>query len=72
LLNKVRALNTLARERGQSLAQMALCWNLSFKSVASVLIGASRPEQIAENVQALEKMDFGADELQWIDAVLAD
>jgi L-glyceraldehyde 3-phosphate reductase len=71
LLAKVRALNEIAQERGQSLAQMALCWNLNFEPVASVLIGASRPEQIIENVQALENMAFTADERQRIDTVLA-
>jgi L-glyceraldehyde 3-phosphate reductase len=69
LLAKVRALNKIAKERGQSLAQMALCWNLSFDPVASVLIGASRPEQIVENVKALDRLDFTADELKRIDAV---
>lgn len=70
LLTKVRALNDIAKERGQSLAQMALCWNLSFDSVASVLIGASRPEQIVENVKALDRLDLTTDELKRIDAIL--
>ncbi len=71
LLAKVRSLNAIAQERGQSLAQMALCWNLSFVPVASVLIGASRTEQLVENVQALEAPDFTAAELRRIDAALA-
>ncbi len=71
LLVKVRALNEIALERGQTLAQMALCWNLSFDPVASVLIGASRPEQIAENVKALDHPVFEDEELRRIDSVLA-
>ncbi len=71
LLIKVRALNEIALERGQTLAQMALCWNLNFDPVASVLIGASRPEQVVENVKALDALNFTADELQRIDTVLA-
>lgn len=70
LLTQVRALNEIAKARGQSLAQMALCWNLNFSPVSSVLIGASRPEQIKENVQALENPVLSADELQQITAVL--
>ncbi len=61
---KVRALNEIALERGQSLAQMALCWNLSFNPVASVLIGASGPEQIVGNVKALDVSSFTTDELK--------
>jgi L-glyceraldehyde 3-phosphate reductase len=71
LLTKVRSLNEIAADRGQSLAQMALCWNLSFPSVTSVLIGASHPEQITENVAALEKPTFSDDELRRIEEVLA-
>ena len=70
LLAKVRALNEIAQERGQSLAQMAMCWNLSFKPVASVLIGASRPEQIIENVKALEAPLLLAEEQARISVVL--
>ncbi|VGO23549.1 aldo/keto reductase [Pontiella sulfatireligans] len=66
LLKKVGALNAIAEERRQSLAQMALCWNLDFSPVASVLIGASRPEQIKENVQALENPSFTNEEMQQI------
>jgi len=70
LLEKVQVLNAIAGERGQTLAQMALCWNLSFAPVASVLIGASRPEQLVENVAALEGRGFTKEELDWIQAVL--
>ena len=69
-LTKVRALNEIAEERGQSLAQMALCWNLSFEPVASVLIGASSPQQIVENVKALDQLNLATHELQRIGSVL--
>ena len=72
LLSTVRSLNAVAEARGQTLAQMALCWNLRFEPVASVLIGASRAGQIEENVKALEKPDFSDDELARIDAILAE
>ena len=70
VLDKVKALNEIAMERGQSLAQMALCWNLSFCPVSSVLIGASRPEQIKENVQSLKHVNFTEDELQHIQNIV--
>lgn len=62
-LAKVAALNDLARERGQSLAQMALAWVLHNEAVTSCIIGASRTEQIVESVAALERLDFDAAEL---------
>ncbi|MFP4564840.1 MAG: L-glyceraldehyde 3-phosphate reductase [Spirochaetia bacterium] len=66
-LNRIKNLNGIARDRGQSLAQMALVWNLRLPQVTSVLVGASRPEQIREDVAALEKQDFSRDELDRID-----
>ncbi|MFP4617775.1 MAG: L-glyceraldehyde 3-phosphate reductase [Spirochaetaceae bacterium] len=66
-LNNVRALNKIAQGRGQSLPQMALSWVLRDKRVTSVLIGASRPEQIRENIKALEKPDFSEEELEEIE-----
>jgi L-glyceraldehyde 3-phosphate reductase len=66
-LARVRALNEIARRRGQSLAQMALAWVLRDPRVTSTLIGASSPAQIRENVAALEKLAFSADELAEID-----
>lgn len=63
-------LNELARERGQSLAQMALAWVLRGGRVTSALIGASRVSQIEENVAALQQLEFTADELARIDAIL--
>ena len=57
-LTKVRKLNDMAKQRGQSLAQMALAWVLRSPVVTSALIGASRPEQIKENVTAIQKAEF--------------
>ncbi len=54
----VRALNEIAQRRGQSLAQLALAWTLRDPRVTSALIGASRPEQIIENVGALKNLSF--------------
>ena len=67
----LRALDALAQERGQSLAQMALQWVLREKVVTSALIGASRPAQIDENVKALEGAAFTAEELATIDRAAA-
>lgn len=65
---KVRKLNDIAAARGQSLAQMALAWVLRDPRMTSALIGASSPEQIEENVGALEKLEFSGEELANIDA----
>lgn len=70
-LEKVRRLNELAVERGQSLAQMALSWVLRDGKVTSVLIGASRPEQILENIKALDNTCFSDEELKRIEEILA-
>ncbi len=66
-LTRIRALNEIASARGQSLAQMALAWVLRDPRVTSVLIGASRPEQVHENVAALDKLEFSENELASID-----
>jgi L-glyceraldehyde 3-phosphate reductase len=66
-LARVRALNEIARRRGQSLAQMAYAWVLRDPRVTTTLIGASSPEQITENVGALANLDFSSDELAEID-----
>ena len=70
-LTVIRALNDIAQQRGQTLAQMALAWNLRNSVVTSVLIGASKPQQLIENVQTLEHLNFTADELRYIDQALA-
>ncbi|NLL78804.1 MAG: L-glyceraldehyde 3-phosphate reductase [Clostridiales bacterium] len=64
---QIRGLNHLAKQRGQSLAQMALSWVLKDGEVTSVLIGASRPEQIIDNLQAIENTSFSEEELLEID-----
>jgi L-glyceraldehyde 3-phosphate reductase len=66
-LEKIRALNEIARVRGQSLAQMALAWALRDPRVTSAVAGASRVEQLEANVAALERLDFSNDELEEID-----
>ena len=70
-LEKVRKLNEIAMERGQSLTQMALSWILRDGKVTSVLIGASRPEQILENIKALDNIAFSKEECDRIDDILA-
>jgi L-glyceraldehyde 3-phosphate reductase len=71
-LDKVRALNHIAGERGQSLAQMALAWVLRKPAITSALIGASGWPQIKECLGALQKLQFSADELQKIDQYAVD
>lgn len=68
----IKRLSDIAHERGQSLAQMAVAWTLRDPVVTSALIGASRPEQVIENVRALDHAGFTEDELDAIDKVLAD
>lgn len=69
-LKKVELLNKIAKERGQSLAQMALAWVLRGGRVTSALIGASKVNQIEENVAALNNLEFSKEELQRIDEIL--
>jgi L-glyceraldehyde 3-phosphate reductase len=66
-LARIRALSEIADKRGQSLAQMALAWALRDSRVTSALIGASRPEQVRENVAALKNLEFSQTELKSID-----
>jgi L-glyceraldehyde 3-phosphate reductase len=66
-LGKIRALNEIAADRGQSLAQLALAWVLRDARVTSTLIGASSVQQIEDNVAAVQRLDFTADELAAID-----
>lgn len=68
---RLQRLNEIAVRRGQSLAQMALAWSLRDEGVVSALIGASRPEQITENVAAMQHLDFAPQDLKEIDAALA-
>lgn len=70
LMQKVQRLNQMALERDQSLAQMALAWNLRRPEVTSVLIGASKPEQIVDSVKALKNLSFTRVELDLIEEIL--
>jgi len=70
-LEKVRALGQVAKARGQSVAQLALAWALRDPRMTSALIGASRVEQIDQNVAALANLKFSSDELAQIDSILA-
>ena len=70
LVAKVKALNEMAGKRGQSLAQMALAWNLKVGKLTSVLIGASKVSQIEDCVKALDHLEFTEEELQQINAIL--
>jgi L-glyceraldehyde 3-phosphate reductase len=69
---KVRALNGIARERGQTLAQLALAWTLRDPRMTSTLVGASSVEQLEQNLGALQKLDFTAAELAEIDRHATD
>jgi L-glyceraldehyde 3-phosphate reductase len=71
-LERVRALDAIATERGQSLAQLALAWTLRDPRVTSTLIGASSVEQLEENVAALERLDLSDAELGQIDEHAVD
>lgn len=71
VVNRVKQLNDLAADRGQSLAQMALAWVLQEGRVTSALIGASKVEQVEENVKALNNLTFSSEELDEIDRILA-
>lgn len=66
-LTQIQRLNELAKERGQSLAQMSLAWVLRDGIVTSVLIGASKPQQILDNIQAIENTSFTDEELKFIE-----
>ena len=70
-LKMISELNEHAKERGQTLAQMALSWVLRDNRITSALIGASSAAQITENIQSINKTDFTTEELQKIDRILA-
>lgn len=67
VLEKIAKLNNLAHERGQTLAQMSLAWIYAKEGITSVLIGASKPEQIAENIKMTHNTNFTQEELDLID-----
>ena len=68
-ISQIRALNAIAEQRGQTLARMALAWVLKDGAITSVLIGASRPEQVLDNIKALDNTSFTAAELAEIDRI---
>ena len=70
ILSKIRQLHQLAEQRQQSLAQMALAWLLKDERVTSVLIGASKPEQLRDSLQCLENIHFSPEELSKIEEIL--
>lgn len=69
-LEKIGKLNKIAESRGQTLAQMALSWLYRKECVTSVLIGASKPEQIMENLQMTNYLNFTQSELEEIDSIV--
>jgi L-glyceraldehyde 3-phosphate reductase len=71
-INRVRALNEIARRRGQSLAQLAIAWVLRDPRVTSALVGASSARQLEQNLAALDRLDFEPDELEEIDKFAVD
>jgi len=70
-IGQARKLNEIAEKRGQTLAQMALAWLLKDHRVTSVLIGASRPEQLADSLKCLDNIEFSGEELTKIEDILA-
>jgi L-glyceraldehyde 3-phosphate reductase len=70
LIFKVQQLNSLAEQRGQTLAQMSLAWVLKDKRITSVIVGASKPQQILDSAQSLRNYAFSDDELRLIDEIL--
>jgi L-glyceraldehyde 3-phosphate reductase len=71
-VERVRALNEIAANRGQSLAQMAIAWTLRDERVTSALVGASSVNQLEQNIAALDKLQFDPDELEAIDRYAVD
>ena len=69
-IKRVRQLNEIAQERGQTLAQMALAWILKDPRITSVLIGVSRPEQVTDSIQCIKNYEFSNEELSRIESIL--
>jgi len=72
MVAKLNKLNAVAERRGQKLSQLALSWVLHNPAVATVLIGASRPSQIVENVACINNLEFSAEEIAEIETILAE
>ena len=71
VLNKVKELNNIAAQREQSLAQMSLAWVLKDERITSVIIGASKPEQVLDSIKCISKTNFTANEIESIETILA-
>lgn len=69
-IRQIQKLDEIARRRGQTLAQMALAWILKDERITSVLVGASRPEQLADSLKCLDHLDFSEEELAAIEGIL--
>lgn len=69
-IQQIQQLDEMARRRGQTLAQMALAWILKDQRITSVLVGASRPEQLADSLKCLDHLAFSEEELAWIEGIL--
>jgi L-glyceraldehyde 3-phosphate reductase len=69
-LDKIKQLNQIALERGQSLAQMAIAWLLKDNRVTSILVGVSKKEQLYDCISSIDKLEFSKDELQRIEKIL--
>jgi L-glyceraldehyde 3-phosphate reductase len=72
VLQQLNQLNTIAQARGQKLAQMALSWILRDERITSVLVGASRPEQLADSLKCLDNVNFSDSELNDIERILSN
>jgi len=70
LLNKVKKLNEMALDRGQSLAQMSIAWILRNNEITTVLVGVSNPEQLIDNIKSLENLNFSSSELDQIESII--
>jgi len=70
VLEKVKKLNDIAKNRNQSLAQMALAWILKDKRITSVILGASKIKQVTEGVEAIKNIEFTKEELDTINGIL--
>jgi L-glyceraldehyde 3-phosphate reductase len=70
VIEKVRQLNVVAEQRGQSMAQMALAWVLKDPRITSVIIGASKPEQVTDSIRCLDNISFSSAELKQIEKIL--
>jgi L-glyceraldehyde 3-phosphate reductase len=70
IINRVKALNEIAQQRGQTISQLALAWNLRHHSMTSVLIGASSVKQVEENAAVIKRLDLSSEELNLIEKIL--